>query len=48
MSEESGLGEWKFPTQGLGYVSEGDVVVVAPAEKEGGVHNPPRPWELHP
>lgn len=48
VSEESGLGEWKFPTQGLGYVSEGDVVVVAPAEKEGGVLNPPRPWEPHP
>ncbi len=48
VSEESGLGEWKFPTQGLGYVSEGNVVVVSPAEKEGGVLNPPRAWKPRP
>ena len=47
VSEESGLGEWKFPTQGLAYVSEGAVVVVAPPEKEGGVLNPPRAWIPH-
>jgi hypothetical protein len=41
---ESGLGEWTFPAQGLGYVSQGPVVVVSPPEREGGVLNPPRQW----
>lgn len=45
---ESGMGEWKFPTHGLAFASEGPVVVVAPPEKEGGVLNPPRPWMPHP
>ncbi|MGQ0431539.1 MAG: hypothetical protein ACT452_03925 [Microthrixaceae bacterium] len=45
---ESGLGEWRFPTQGLAYESQGPVVVVAPPEREGGVLNPPRHWNPHP
>ncbi|MGH9275340.1 MAG: hypothetical protein ACRDZU_11900 [Acidimicrobiales bacterium] len=48
VTEESGLGEWTFPTKGLAYVSEGAVVVVAPPEREGGITNPPRTWVPHP
>jgi hypothetical protein len=48
VTEESGLGEWTFPTQGLGYISKEPVVVVSPPEKEGGITNPPRQWVPHP
>lgn len=47
LSAESGLGEWTFPTVGLAFTSEGDVVVVAPPEHEGGVLDPPRKWDPH-
>ena len=45
---KSGGGEWTFPTMGLGYVSEGPVVVVAPPEDEGGILDPPRQWIENP
>lgn len=48
VTAESGMGEWKFPTQGLGFVSVGEVVVVAPPEREGGVLDPARKWVPHP
>jgi hypothetical protein len=48
MTAESGLGEWRFPTIGLAFQSKGDVVVVAPPEREGGVLDPPRRWSPHP
>ena len=48
MTASSWLGEWRFPTEGLAYEGQGNVVTVAPPEAEGGVLDPPRRWTPHP
>lgn len=48
LTEPRRAGDWVYPNEALRYASEGDVVVVSPSEREGGVLEQPRQWIRQP